>query len=69
MNIFALDADPIAAAQAQAMPEQYKGPDGVALEAWEASVAKDQRRAVQLLLRDYRELKSKLVALLAAELP
>lgn len=40
-----------------------------ALEAWEASVAKDGRRAVQLLLRDYREQKAKLEALLAAELP
>lgn len=40
-----------------------------ALEAWEASVAKDGRRAVQLLLRDYREQKIKLEALLAAELP
>lgn len=40
-----------------------------ALKAWEASVAKDGRRAVQLLLRDYREQKAKLEALLAAELP
>lgn len=40
-----------------------------ALEAWEASAAKDGRRAVQLLLRDYREQKAKLEALLAAELP
>ena len=38
-----------------------------ALEAWEASVAKDGRRAVQILLRDYREQKAKLEALLAAE--
>lgn len=30
---------------------------------------KDGRRAVQLLLRDYREQKAKLEALLAAELP
>ena len=37
------------------------------LEAWEASVAKDGRRAVQLLLRDYREQKAKLEALLAAK--
>ena len=40
-----------------------------ALEVWEVSVAKDGRRAVQLLLRDYREQKAKLEALLAAELP
>lgn len=38
-----------------------------ALEAWEASVGKDGRRAVQLLLRDYREQKAKLEALLTAE--
>lgn len=40
-----------------------------ALEAWETSVAKDGRRAVQLLLRDYQEQKAKVEALLAAELP
>lgn len=39
------------------------------LEYWEASVAKDERRAVQLLFKDYQEQKAKLVALLAAELP
>lgn len=38
-----------------------------ALEAWEANIAKDGRRAVQLLLRDYREQKAKLQALLSAE--
>ena len=38
-----------------------------ALEAWEASVAKDGRRAVKLLFSDYYVQKTKLEALLAAE--
>lgn len=38
-----------------------------ALEAWEASVAKDGRRAVKLLFSDYYVQKAKLEALLAAE--
>lgn len=38
-----------------------------ALETWEASVAKDGRRAVHLLLQDYYCEKAKLEALLAAE--
>ncbi len=38
-----------------------------ALEAWEARVAKDERRAVKLLFSDYFVQKTKLEALLAAE--
>lgn len=38
-----------------------------ALEAWEARVAKDGRRAVKLLFADYYVQKTKLEALLAAE--
>jgi hypothetical protein len=56
-------------ARLRAFMPGYHTPEKAALEVWEGRVAKDLRRAVQLLLRDYREQKAKLEALLSAEMP
>jgi len=51
----------------QALRPGYSTQEKQQLLAWESAVAKDERRAVQVLYRDYLVVKAELETLLAAE--